>query len=194
MGRRVLIDMTGLRYGRLLGIAYSHRGSSGHAHWHFLCDCGTSVTVDGTRVRAGNTTSCGCRHRELSAARLLVHGHRAAKRHDDTYRAWQSMKDGCYNPASPRYGSAGAYGIEVCPEWLNDYERFFADMGRRTPGTTLERVDAAGDYTRHNCAWRPTETRATRAARGWARRRGRPRSHPPALPNPTPGTGSWPAP
>lgn len=87
MGRRVLIDMTGVRHGRLLGIPYAHRGPSGHAHWRFLCDCGTMVTLDGSRVRSGNTTSSGCRHRELSAARLLVHGHRAAKRHDGTFRA-----------------------------------------------------------------------------------------------------------
>ncbi len=191
MGRRVLIDMTGVRHGRLLGIAYAHRGPSGHAHWRFLCDCGTMVTLDGSRVRSGNTTSCGCRHRELSAARLLVHGHRAAKRHDGTYRAWQSTKDGCHNAASPRYGSDGARGVRVCPEWLRDYERFLADMGRRPPGTTLERVDAAGDYTRHNCFWRATQTRATRAVRGWARRRLQPPTDWPAPASVAPGAGSW---
>ena len=171
MGRRVLIDMTGERYGRLVGISMSHRGPYGHAHWHFVCDCGTLVTVDATRVRSGNTTSCGCRHREISAARLLVHGHRAARRHDDTYRAWQAMKDGCYNPSSAKFESIGTRGIAVCPEWLNDYERFLADMGRRPSGTTLERVDADRGYARANCVWRATETRALRAAKGWERRK-----------------------
>lgn len=189
MGRRVLIDMTGVRHGRLLGISYSHRGPSGHAHWHFACDCGAVLTADASRVRSGNTTSCGCRHREISAARLLVHGHRAAKRHDGTYRAWQSMKDACYNAASPRYGSAGARGIDVCPEWRHDYERFLADMGRRPPGTTLERRDPDRPYAGPNCAWRVTATRAARAARGWERRRteGAPE---PVLP-PAVAAGAW---
>ncbi|MGI3899149.1 MAG: hypothetical protein ACRYGP_11720 [Janthinobacterium lividum] len=171
MSRRVLIDMTGVRHGRLVGIALSHRGPCGHAHWHFVCDCGTLVTVDASRVRSGNTTSCGCRHREISAARLTVHGHRAARRHDGTYRAWQAMKDGCNNPASPKFESAGQCGISICPDWLNDYERFLADMGRRPPGTTLERLDADRDYGKANCIWRATDTRATRALKGWERRR-----------------------
>lgn len=171
MSRRVLIDMTGVRHGRLVGISMSHRGPFGHAHWHFVCDCGTLVTADASRVRSGNTTSCGCRHREISAARLLVHGHRAARRHDQTYCAWQAMKNGCYNSSSDRFTHIGRRGIRVCPEWRNDYERFLADMGRRPAGTTLERLDTNSDYGKANCIWRATDTRSTRAMKGWERRR-----------------------
>ena len=171
MARKVLVDMVGLRFGRLVGLAYSHRGPCGHAHWHFSCDCGVRVTVDGSKVRSGNTTSCGCRHREISAARLTVHGHRANKRHGLTYRAWQAMKDSCSNPASPKFDAVGARGIAVCPAWLSDYERFLCDMGERPAGTALERVDAAGDFAPGNCAWATTPSRSARACRGWEKRR-----------------------
>ncbi len=171
MARKILIDMTGLRFGRLVGLSFSHRGPCGHAHWHFSCDCGARVTVDGSKVRSGNTTSCGCRHREISAARLTVHGHRGGKRHGPTYRAWQAMKDGCANPASPKFDAIGARGIAVCPAWHADYERFLADMGERPAGTTLERVDAARGFAPGNCAWAPTPSRSARACRGWDRRR-----------------------
>lgn len=174
MTRRVLVDMTGLRYGRLVGLAFSHRGPHGHVHWHFSCDCGARVTADGSKVRSGNTTSCGCRHREISAARLTVHGHRAAKRHGLTYRAWQAMKDCCANPASPKFDAVGARGIAVCSTWLTDYECFLDDMGERPAGGTLERVDAARGFAPGNCAWRPTPSRSARASTGWNKRRSAP--------------------
>jgi hypothetical protein len=113
MARKVLVEMDGLRFGRLVGPAFSRRGLQGHAHRHFSCRA--RVTAEGSEVRSGDTTSCGCRHREISAARLTVHGHRAAKRHGLTYRAWQAMKDRCANPASPTFEAVGARGVAVCP-------------------------------------------------------------------------------
>ncbi len=174
MGRKVIIDMTGLRYGRLVGLTFSHRGPCGHAHWHFSCDCGARVTVDGSNVRSGNTTSCGCRHREISATRLTVHGHRAGRRHGLTYRAWQAMKDCCSNPASPKFEAFGRRGIAVCLAWMANYESFLSDMGDRPIGTTLGRRDSAQGFAPGNCIWVPTPTRSARATYGWENRRSAP--------------------
>lgn len=108
MACEVLVEMDGLRFGRL---AFSSRGPHGHAHRHLSCRA--RVTAEGSEARSGDTTSC--RHREISAARLTVHGHRAAKRHGLTYRAWQAMKDRCADPASPTFEAVGARGVAVCP-------------------------------------------------------------------------------
>lgn len=162
--------MTGLRYGRLIGIEYSH-SLHRHAYWRFLCDCGAETVASGSAVRRGNTSSCGCLHSEICAQRLTIHGHRAKKRHDATYRAWQEINSFCGNERSVRYRDFGAAGISVSPEWRSDYEAFLADMGERPEGTKLSRIDPTGDFTAANCEWIGVAPREVRALDAWKRRR-----------------------
>ncbi len=169
MPRKMRIDMTGLRFGRLIGIGFSHQ-QGGHAHWLFQCDCGSETIAKGAAVRAGKTSSCGCLHREISADRLLRHGWRAEKRHDPTYRAWQEINTFCTNPSSPRYRDFGAAGIAVCPAWSLDFENFLADMGERPSGTILMRIDNRADFEPSNCRWATLRTRSRRAIDGYALR------------------------
>lgn len=169
MARKIRIDMTGLRYGRLIGIEFSHRAGS-HAHWRFLCDCGNETTVDGTAVRAGKTASCGCLHREICAERLTTHGRRAKKRHDPTYRAWQEINTFCTNRESSRYRDFGARGIRVCPAWSKDFQAFLADLGERPAGRILVLIDPRQDFAPGNCRWALVRSRSRRARDGAKRR------------------------
>lgn len=169
--RKVRIDMTGLRYARLVGMDFSHTDRHGHCHWLFACDCGARVIAHGGNVRNGSTTSCGCRHREVSAARLRTHGDRAAKRHAPTYRAWQAMKSICSNPNVSGYPHCGGHGIAVVARWRDDFPAFLADMGERPIGTMLKRDDTARDFGPSTCHWATVPTRAERAAQAWRRRR-----------------------
>lgn len=162
VGRKIRIDMVGFRSGRLVGLAFVEtRG--GRAHWLFACDCGQTAVINGSAVRSGKTSSCGCLHREVSAARLTVHGHRAQKRHGPTYRAWQQINTFCANPASARFKDFGAKGVAVSPVWAEDFEAFLADMGERPSGMILARLNEAGDFKPGNCRWTPVRSRSERA-------------------------------
>lgn len=64
------IDMTGQKYGKLTAIKRVPKPEhikSRVAFWLFKCDCGKEVVLNGSNVRSGNTTSCGCMQKEIAS-------------------------------------------------------------------------------------------------------------------------------
>lgn len=56
-----LIDLVGMRYGKLIVVKKASRiGSAGQVYWDCICDCGAKHIVSGACLRHGKCKSCGC--------------------------------------------------------------------------------------------------------------------------------------
>ena len=70
-GSSRLINLVGRRFGRLVVVSRAENDRCGHLRWHVKCDCGEERVVQGSNLRSGHTTSCGCFSHEQASLQHL---------------------------------------------------------------------------------------------------------------------------
>lgn len=113
------------------------------------CDCGNTTIVFRSNLTRGNTASCGCLWTEKVAK-----GKKHGLSDSVEYHSWSGMKKRCYNKNSHNYHWYGGRGIKVCDRWMDSFENFIKDMGRKqTEDHSLDRINPNGNYEPDNCRW-----------------------------------------
>ena len=116
--------------------------------WLCYCNCGNTSIISTSDLTTGHTRSCGCLCKERTSQAKTTHG----MSHSSEYYIWSSMKDRCLNKNNHAYPIYGGRGVTVCERWLK-FENFYADMGDRPDGLTLDRRNNDAGYSPSNCRW-----------------------------------------
>lgn len=154
------LDLTGRKFGRLTVIGFSRDVKSGkrnRKYWNCICECGGTKEVRTDCLTSGNTTSCGCKHKEISYKNLTTDYAFKPKykiQNKRLYQIWRGMIERCTNINNQRYDRYMKRGISVCNEWLN-YDNFavWALSNGYNENLTIDRINNDANYEPCNCRW-----------------------------------------
>jgi len=149
------IDVVGQRFGRLVVLADApipFHVRTRNRRVRVRCDCGNERVTCLGNIKAGIARSCGCAGIEKLVARSKTHGGTVGRKTARWYVSWAQMLQRCTNQNHKDWADYGGRGITVCVRWLNAAQ-FFADMGERPAGYTIERLDNSRGYEPGNCVW-----------------------------------------
>lgn len=154
-------DLTGRVFDRLTVIGFHSITKARMSRWICKCRCGNIKHVLRQSLLTKHVRSCGCYKREVDQAKaaLLNKTHGMSKTPE--YDAYIRMIKRCYNEKSKDYNDYGGRGISVCLAWLESFENFLNDVGRRPDKKyLLDRIDVNGNYEPSNCRWATTKQSA----------------------------------
>lgn len=155
-------DLSGQVFGRLTALyPCCNLGAKDRIYWVCICSCGSNKIVRNCGLSSGEVSSCGCKTIELNRTRAITHGMVKSL----SYNSWVLMKGRCLNKDHKDFKYYGGRGITVCSEWANSFEEFYADMGDREKGMTLERLNVNEGYSPANCIWASRQTQSNNTRR-----------------------------
>lgn len=152
---RAFVDRTGITYGQLLVHRYIGKlpGKTKN-YWDCLCSCGNTTQVTGSNLATGHTKSCGCATVLAAKSRRLYPKEVAAE-----YAVWRGIKQ---RTLTEKGKNVEWYQhIFMCDTWLNSFNAFFKDMGKRpSPHHSIERKNNSLGYSSSNCIWATSKEQA----------------------------------
>lgn len=130
----------------------------GRTMYYCLCHCGNLFKTSQSHLYDGHTTSCGCIHKINASILFTTHGKTGTRLRG----IWNNMKTRCYNKHYYQYKDWGGRGVEICNEWLNDFQTFYewAINNGYKENLSIDRIDVNGNYEPNNCRWVDTKTQA----------------------------------
>lgn len=147
-----------MSFGRLTVTSLSSVRQGRSYMWDCVCECGENTVVRGGHLRAGKIRSCGCFQAESRHTHTRTHGGVGTPE----YGSWERMRGRCRDPKNNQFQNYGGRGIEVCKRWVNSFENFLADMGKKpSRAHSIDRIDNDGNYEPSNCRWADPVTQAS---------------------------------
>ena len=160
--------MIGNIFGKLTVIDEAGRSSDKQKIYLCQCECGNKTTVISGNLKKGNSKSCGCARRRVSADRMrslnLKHGQTDTK----LWRTWKGVLERTTLVTSAHFHRYGGKGITVCDQWKS-FETFAKDVGEPPSHLhSLDRIDNSLGYFPGNVRWAtPKEQAQNRSTNIW---------------------------
>lgn len=125
------------------------RGKYGQILIQVRCSCGTQKYVKNFDFVNQRIASCGCLKKVRVSEARTTHGLYKSKE----YKTWLRLKTICLNENDPSFERYGGIGIDMCPQWIESFQKFYDDMGPCPENSIITRIDPSKGFFPYNCCW-----------------------------------------